>query len=287
MKVGSHAHKELFCGALQAAHQAYDPRKLHWPALNDEQKGLLAAVPVWAEALRDELSAGLFLQRAADRIRDPLIRDAIALQAYEELRHARILGEMLSHYGLDVPQIQPKAISDDFTQSFTTFGFIECADSFVGCGFVALVRSAQVLPGDFLTVVDRILDEEIQHIVFFTNWFAYQHALGRRQWFSRAKTAFIGYTGAFHRIAGLAHPAAPHKDGYFPPVLSGPLSNITASTAVSTCIEEYDRRMLAIDRDLLKPRLLSSLARCILPSLKIVDRVLSYRRVLAEQFSAQ
>ena len=49
IKVGSDAHKELFCRQFLETHELYDPAVLPWPELNDAQLGRLRSVPFWQE----------------------------------------------------------------------------------------------------------------------------------------------------------------------------------------------------------------------------------------------
>jgi hypothetical protein len=35
MKIGSEAHKELFCRSFMESHQKYEPEQLPWPDLDD------------------------------------------------------------------------------------------------------------------------------------------------------------------------------------------------------------------------------------------------------------
>ncbi len=58
IKVGSEAHKELFCRQFLETHEHYDPATLPWPELDDAQLGRLRSVPFWQEVYHTERRAG-------------------------------------------------------------------------------------------------------------------------------------------------------------------------------------------------------------------------------------
>jgi hypothetical protein len=271
MRIGSEAHKDLFCRRFLDAHRSYEPPDLPWPELSREHVEMLRALPVWSEALRDEAGAGCFLGLFADRVEDPLLREAIALQAFEESRHARVIRFMLEHYGVEVPSFVPKEMPADFERGFTGFGYLECTDSFAGCGFFEVVRESDFLPDDFLSIFDRFLDEEIQHVVFFVNWLAHHQAeRGRDAWPFRVATAAWGYGRAIRRLAGSRPETG--VGGYVPTGAEEVLAGLTAARFVEACVRENRRRMARVDPELLRPRLLPSLAAAALPLLRALDR---------------
>jgi len=47
IKVGSDAHRELFCRQFLETHELYDPAVLPWPELDDAQLDRLRSVPFW------------------------------------------------------------------------------------------------------------------------------------------------------------------------------------------------------------------------------------------------
>lgn len=102
MKIGSDEHKELFCRSFIESHRAYDPREWPWPQLDDLSLARLRAIPIWTLALEVELGAGEMLGGFARTERDPLVREALDLQGYEEDRHGRILQCLIERYTLPV-----------------------------------------------------------------------------------------------------------------------------------------------------------------------------------------
>lgn len=59
MKIGSEAHKELFCQNSVETYQNYAPYKLSWPQLDDAALTLLQRIPCWRESLGLEVKAGV------------------------------------------------------------------------------------------------------------------------------------------------------------------------------------------------------------------------------------
>ena len=101
MQIGSNEHKELFCRSFMDSHRAYDPQDWPWPELDELSLARLRAIPIWTLALEVELGAGEDARRTMRRPRrDPLVRQALELQGYEEDRHGRILQCMVERYGL-------------------------------------------------------------------------------------------------------------------------------------------------------------------------------------------
>src|SRR5437016_11725655 len=101
--IGSTEHKALFCREFVDTFHAYEVRDLRWPELSDGDLQRLRALPFWAEAVSSERTAGARVHAMAEVERDPLLREAIALQGYEESRHAALLESMLAHYGIPIP----------------------------------------------------------------------------------------------------------------------------------------------------------------------------------------
>ena len=89
---------------------------------------------------------------------------------------------------------------------FVTFGFGECADSFVGFGGFALARQKQIFPKGLLDIFEQLLFEEARHITFFINWWRYEEALaGNTSALSRTITSLTYQAKAvMHQAQGAA-----------------------------------------------------------------------------------
>ena len=171
MRIGSEEHKQLFCRTFIDGHRPYEPSDMPWPELDDISLARLRAIPVWTMALEVENSAGVMLDGFAKTEADPLVRQALELQGYEEARHGRILAFMVQKYGLNV---NPRDVSEPPSRAaFVNFGYNECVDSFGGFGIFRLASEAKILPDSLTSLLSRILIEEARHIVFFVNWVAW------------------------------------------------------------------------------------------------------------------
>jgi hypothetical protein len=163
--IGSNEHKELFCRSFMESHRAYDPKDWPWPELDDVSLARLRAIPIWTMALEVEIGAGDMLAGFAKTENDPLVREALELQGYEEERHGRILKCMIDRYGIRVTPEVPKM--EPTRHGFVDFGYNECVDSFAGFGIFRLARDARILPDALTSLFSRLLVEEARHIVFF------------------------------------------------------------------------------------------------------------------------
>src|SRR2546426_445422 len=118
--IGSTEHKALFCREFVDTFHAYEVRDLRWPELSDGDLQRLRGLPFWAEAVSSERPARARVHAMAEGERDPLLREAIAMQAYVECRHAALLESMLAHYGIAIPggegvRARDADEGDDFT----------------------------------------------------------------------------------------------------------------------------------------------------------------------------
>ena len=174
IKVGSDAHKELFCRQFLDTHELYDPPALPWPELDDAQLARLRAVPFWQEVYHTERRAGAIVAAFAPTIKDPLVREAVALQGVEEARHAQLLRVMIDRYGLDATEQPIEKFPPNLETAFIDFGFGECLDSFLGFGAFKTARQSKFLPERMFEIFDVLMHEETRHIVFFINYMAWR-----------------------------------------------------------------------------------------------------------------
>jgi hypothetical protein len=124
MKIGSEEHKRRFCRQFIASHCHFDPVTLAWPDLDDAALGRLRGVPFWREVLYTERRAGATVAAYAQTIADPLVREAVTLQGFEEARHAELLRVMIQRYRIaaDEPPLDEPNGSDP-RRAFADFGY--------------------------------------------------------------------------------------------------------------------------------------------------------------------
>src|ERR1051326_1095461 len=100
IKPGTEAHKGLFCRTLLSTFDPYKPAVIDWPTLEPSALHRLTSLPIWDIAVHTERKAGLRVATYGARISDPLLKQAIALNAFEERRHKHVLHNMVKAYGI-------------------------------------------------------------------------------------------------------------------------------------------------------------------------------------------
>jgi hypothetical protein len=264
MKIGSQQHKERFCRRFIASHCRFDPATLAWPDLDDAALARLRGIPFWQEVLYTERRAGAIVSAYAQTIADPLVREAVTLQGFEEARHAELLRVMIRRYCVaaeECPLDEPT--SPDLRRAFADFGYGECLDSFLGFGVFEIARRTGFLPEPLFEIFDVLMREETRHIVFFVNWMAWQQrARGRVAGWLRGANAARYYCRAIGRLIGTVRRGRRTNDGkdFSATQASVFLDGFTFRGFVAECYAEHQRRMAEFEPDLLQPRFLPRLA---------------------------
>jgi hypothetical protein len=279
--IGSDAHKERFCRQFVASHRPYHPETLVWPELDAAARERLRAIPFWPEVLYTERRAGAIVDAYAATIADPVLREAVALQGFEERRHADFLRLMLRRYDiaaverpLDPPKRSPY-------RAFVDFGYGECLDSFLGFGVFLIARRSGFLPDPIFELFDTLLREETRHIVFFINWMAWQQAhSGRGAAWWRGAVAARYYGGAIGRLAATIRRGRGANAGQdFSATQAGVfLDGFTLRGLLEACVAEHARRMADFDPALLRPRLLPWTGGALLAGLRLAIAAPGRRR---------
>ena len=270
--IGSEAHKEIFCKHFHDTYQDYDPETLPWPELDEAASQRLRAVPFWQEVLHTERRAGAIVAAFTETIDDPVLKKAVALQGFEEARHADLIRVMIKRYGIDAEETPLEPLPADIETGFKDFGYGECVDSFLGFGVFKIAREAGFLPESMFQIFDRLMYEETRHIVFFINWMAYRQAQKRRgRFWWRAAASLRFYTRALKRLVGTARRGAKLNDGkdFSATQASMFLEGFTFRRFLEDCYNENRRRMKEFDAELLRPSFLPALADAALTSLRM------------------
>ena len=274
MKIGSEDHKRLFCRNFIETHRRFEPAELPWPTLDDEELGRLRAVPFWQEVFHTERRAGAIVEAFAKTIDDPLVREAVDLQGYEEARHARLIRFMIDHYRIEAGEQPIEKLPDDAVTAFIDFGYGECFDAFLGFGVFKIARESGFLPESMFSLFDVLMYEETRHIVFFINWMAYREVReGRGAAPIRAMTAAWFYGRALARLVGTIRRGAESDGQDFSATQADVfLNDFSLRRLVGECLSENARRMSAFDPQLLQPRLLPTLGRIALSAMRLIPR---------------
>lgn len=273
MKIGSQTHKELFCQSFIASHLEYEPEHLPWPDLDSVTLERLRGIPFWEKALETERNAGELVGAYAETVSDPVLREAIALQAIEETRHSRLIATVIKRYGIEIANPPNKPLPNNIEETFTTFGFEECLDSFFAFGLFGIARQAGFFPEQFFTIFDPVLDEEARHIVFFVNWVTYLQISRKRGAIPlRAAKSLWHYGRALRNTIQAFGESNTSGAGFTATGASTFTIDLTFERFLSACLEENARRMSRFDDRLLKPQLIPTLATTALRSLKLMPR---------------
>jgi len=260
---GSTEHKRRFCETFIETHDPFDPEQLDFPDIDAESRQRLLSLPVWDEAVNTEAETARKVQLMADFEMDPLVRQAIALQGFEEGRHSRMLGLMTSRYAIEVKRRPIEPDPDYPVWEFTRTEYGECFDSFFAFGLFALARDSGFFPPSLVKLFDPIMQEEARHVLFFANWIAYRRArlpLAARplldlqrgvalalQIFSRVRTALdLGGANDQDNFAMKSHTS---------------FGELSLRTFLQTCLSENERRLGPYDAGLLRPEFARRAAR--------------------------
>lgn len=277
MKIGSEAHKDLFCQSFMNSHLLYEPETLAWPELDSAMIERIQRIPFWDEALYTERKAGVMLKAYAETVEDPQIRAAIALQAAEEARHGRVIGYMINHYGIQVAERAEKPLPENLEPAFVKFGYGECFDSFFAFGLFGIARQGGFIPDALFTIFNTLVDEEARHMVFFVNWIAHKQITEGRGAL-RPVTSFQQYTGAaFRRLdnlmsMGKGKKKSANKKGFTAAGAKAIKVDLTLESFLEMCIAENAKRMQAYPEELLRPAFLPAIASLAYSTVKLLPK---------------
>ncbi len=268
LAVGSAEHRRLLGQFFLDTHVDYVPEQMPWPALAEEELARLRGLPFWQEAVSTENVTSNTVAAAAALESDPLVRRAIELQGFEEMRHARLLVALTSHYRIPIespPRFAPRSLESDFLFA----GFGECFDSFFAFGLFALARESEFFPPALVRLFEPVMQEEARHILFFVNWVKYRRA--QLSWWRRPafrlRCAWIILKQVASRVRTARSMGKPQPTG------AGPSENFTLTAhqdlgaevtlhrLLGLCLTENERRMAEYDARLKRPRLVPGIAR--------------------------
>jgi hypothetical protein len=245
---------------------------LPWPELDEAALARLKSVPFWEEVFYTERRAGAIVAAFTETVIDPVLKKAIALQGFEEARHAKLIRVMIEKYGIDAAERPLEDVSDNVETRFKDFGFGECMDSFLGFGVFKIAMQSQFLPKEMFQIFENLMYEETRHIVFFINWMAYAQA--QRGFLARLTLPFVSfyyYMRALGRMIGTAKRGKDLNDGkeFAATQASVFLDGFTFRRFLEDCYSENRRRMDAFDTELLRPSFLPQLTDAALSALRL------------------
>jgi hypothetical protein len=260
--LGSEQHKQLFCRMLLDTHDPYDPSLIAWPDLPPEPLARLRSLPFWDIAVGTEGDAAIRMQALADTSDDPLIAEAIALNAFEERRHKEVLHRMLSHYEIETGPEQPYVRPEDARWAFLRTGYGECFDSFFAFGLFALAGRTGFFPAPLVAVFEPVMQEEARHNLFFVNWVAYmRRCLPAARKLPFSVECFAALARQVWARAGMAESV--DGDNFTRTGADAAGVSLDPRSFLETCLAEHDRRFAGYDPSLLRPQLMPNLSRAL------------------------
>jgi hypothetical protein len=264
IELGSEAHKRLFCRTLLDTHNPYKPAVIDWPELDREARERLVSLPIWDVAVQTEGRARLNVASYAVVTHDPLLREAIELNAFEEGRHKRVLSNLVEAYGIALaPEPEYRAPRDP-EWAFMLTGYSECIDSFFAFGLFESARRSGFFPPALVNTFEPVMQEEARHILFFVNWAAWHRRTmrwWRRPWFE-LKVLGIWTMLVWERIRIARDVGHGVQDNNF--TINGAKSlgaDVSPADLIDLCLAENARRMRAYDERLVRPAAVPALAR--------------------------
>ncbi|MBI3419475.1 MAG: ferritin-like domain-containing protein [Proteobacteria bacterium] len=264
LRPGSDEHKHAFCRMLLDTFDPYKPVVIAWPQLDPDALKRLTGLPFWDVAMQTEGFASARVQRLADTIEDPLLKEAVSLNAFEEARHKNVLEHMVRSYGIALKEEPPCHAEKDAEWSFLRTGYGECFDSFFAFGLFELARRSGFFPKELMEVFEPVVREEGRHILFFVNWVAWTAAhksLPGRVWFRLRCLAALA-VNAVGRLGVVGDAGA--SDNFVAAGGESFTGDFNVREFLELCLSENDRRMAPYDGRLLRPVLIPNLIRLFL-----------------------
>jgi hypothetical protein len=266
VKLGSDAHKALFCDMLLHTHDPYRPAVIAWPKLDEETRAKIVSLPIWDIAVQTEGRASINVATYGETVADPHLKAAIDLDAFEERRHKTVLAKMVQAYGVALePEPEYKRPRDP-EWAFMVTGYSECIDSFFGFGLFDIAKSSGFFPRELVDTFEPVMREEGRHILFFVNWVAWRRRtmpIWRRPWFELKALAVWAFL-IWERmgIARDMEKSPKAQDNNF--TLNGSKDlgvEISFAGLAEVCLKENDRRLSSYDPRLIRPVFVPNMVR--------------------------
>jgi hypothetical protein len=266
IRIGSDAHKTLFSRMLLETFDPYKPTVIDWPKLSPDALERLTSLPIWDIAVQTEGKASLRVRTYAEMLSgDPLLKQAVELNAFEEGRHKTVLANLVEAYGIKL-EPEPEYIKPrDVEWAFMVTGFSECIDSFFAFGLFELAKRSGYFPPALVDTFEPVIREEGRHILFFVNWVAWRRKtmpLWKRPVFElRVLGVWLFLIWERIGIAGKLD-GAPAPDNNFTVTGAKQVGvDVGVAGLIDICLAENDRRLGLYDRRLLRPRFVPAMAR--------------------------
>lgn len=269
IRLGSQEHLTLFSRMLLDTHDPYRPALIDWPKLNPDVQDKIVSLPIWDMAVQTEGRTGLFVKTFAETVREPLLKSAVEMDAFEERRHKVVLADMVRAYGIRLQPEPEYKKPKDAEWAFMRSGYSECIDSVFGFGLFKLAKDTGFFPAELIDTFEPVMREEGRHILFFVNWVAWWRRnmpWWRRPYFE-VKVVLVWLFLIWERIdmaKGMGDNSKAQENNF---TLNGSQElgvEVTFPELAAICLAENDRRLAAYDPRLIRPRFVPSVMKLIL-----------------------
>ncbi|SAK53077.1 hypothetical protein AWB81_01082 [Caballeronia arationis] len=156
----------MFCELLLTTHNPYKPAVIDWPKLDPAALKRVTSLPIWDIAVQTEGRASIRVATYAAS-KDPLLREAITMNANEEARHKIVLSKLVEAYGIALAPEPPYPPPADALRAWMLTGYSECIDSFFAFGLFEAARTSGYFPEALVETFEPVIQEEARHILFF------------------------------------------------------------------------------------------------------------------------
>lgn len=269
VRIGSDEHLMLFSRMLLDTHDPYRPAVIDWPQLEPDVRDKIVSLPIWDMAVQTEGRTGMFVKTFAETVREPLLRSAVEMDAFEERRHKLVLANMVHAYGIELQPEPEYKKPKDAEWAFMRSGYSECIDSFFGFGLFKLAKDTGFFPAELIDTFEPVMREEGRHILFFINWAAWWRRnmpWWRRPYFE-AKVVLVWLFLIWERIdmaKGMGENSKAQENNF---TLNGSRElgvEVTFPELAAICLSENDRRLDPYDPRLIRPRFVPGVVRLVL-----------------------
>jgi len=269
VRLGSPEHLMLFSRMLLDTHDPYRPALIDWPELAPDVRDKIVSLPIWDMAVQTEGRTGLFVKTFGQTVRDPLLKAAVEMDAFEERRHKVVLADMVRAYGIQLEPEPEYVVPKDAEWAFMRSGYSECIDSFFGFGLFKLAKDTGFFPPELIDTFEPVMREEGRHILFFVNWVAWWRRnmpWWRRPYFE-AKILVVWLFLIWERIdmaKGMGENTRAQENNF---TLNGSKElgvEVSFPELAAICLAENDRRLAPYEARLIRPRFVPGVMRLIL-----------------------
>ena len=266
VKIGSPEHLHMFAQMLLDTHNPYKPAVIEWPKLAPDALARVTSLPIWDIAVQTEGRASIRVKSFAATVAEPLLRQALEMDAGEEERHKVVLSKLVEAYGIKLAPEPDYAAPRHALWAWLVTGYSECIDSFFAFGLFETARRSGFFPVELVETFEPVIQEEARHILFFVNWVAWRRRnlpIWRRLSFRLTEIAVWLFL-IYERI-GIARgidSAGDMQDANFALQGSSAIGvDLSPAELIDLCLAENDRRMAGYDERLLRPKLAPAVAR--------------------------